>query len=74
MHSLKALVTLTLLAIMASANQDAALHRKDVEARHRDIAMERRAGDPFSFVFNGVASNNGDGSTSGCVSVSLFDA
>lgn len=74
MQSLKALVTLTLLAVMVSANQDAVLRRKDVEARHRDIAMERRAGDPFLSVFNGVASNNGDGSTSGCVSVSLFDA
>jgi len=46
MKSFKALAALTLLGVMVSARQNPAARRMDVEARHRDIAMEKRSPSP----------------------------
>lgn len=43
MKSLKAFATLALFGVIVSAKQNPALRRMDVEARHRDIALDKRA-------------------------------
>lgn len=76
MKSFKALAGLPLLAVMVGAKQNAALRRKDIQARHRDIAVERGVDDNLFSILNpgnGLRDNGEDGNGNACVSFLLFD-